>query len=111
LFYPNEFSHVFEKYWDYLGCLDQHPDFESESLYSQYCMTLFSRELSGMATQGTFELRSSAEAKEGDVLAAEHAAVSRLRPIQDGLGYWENVLIQLGGALQIVYRLGTKDYV
>jgi hypothetical protein len=42
----------------------------------------------GTFGQGTFELRPSAEAKEGDVLVAEQAAVSRLRPIQDGLDYW-----------------------
>jgi hypothetical protein len=42
-----------------------------------------------MADQRTFELRPSAEAKEEDVLTAEQAAVSRLRPIQDGLDYWE----------------------
>jgi hypothetical protein len=42
-----------------------------------------------MASQGTFELRPSAEAKVEDVLVAEHAAVSRFRPTQDGLDYWE----------------------
>jgi hypothetical protein len=40
-----------------------------------------------MASQGTF--RPSAEAEEKDVLVAEQAAISRLRPIQDGLDYWE----------------------
>jgi hypothetical protein len=42
-----------------------------------------------MAAQGAFELRPSAEAEEEDVLVAEHAAISRLRPIQDGFDYWE----------------------
>jgi hypothetical protein len=41
-----------------------------------------------MAAQGTFELRASAEAKEQDVTIGEHATVTRLRPVQDGLGYW-----------------------
>jgi hypothetical protein len=72
---------------DYLACLDQHPDFASESEFTQYCMTLFSRGLSGIASQGTFELRPSSEAKDEDVLVAEHAAITRLRPIQDGLDY------------------------
>jgi hypothetical protein len=36
LFYPNEFSHVFEKYWDHLDCLGQHPDFENEPEYTRY---------------------------------------------------------------------------
>jgi hypothetical protein len=30
LFYPTEASHVFEKYWDYLSNLNDHPDFASE---------------------------------------------------------------------------------
>jgi hypothetical protein len=88
LFYPIEYFHVFEKYWDNLACLDQHPDFPNESEYTRYCMTLFAQGLSGIAAQGAFELRPSAEAKEEDVLTSEHAAVSRLRPIQDGLDYW-----------------------
>jgi hypothetical protein len=63
LFYPKEFSRVFEKYWDYLACLDQRLDFANESEYTRYCMTLFSHGLSGMADQGIFELRPSAEAE------------------------------------------------
>jgi hypothetical protein len=89
LLYPNEFSHVFEKYWDHLAGLDRHPDFERESEYPRYCMTLFSRGLSGLVAQGIFELRPSAEAKEEDIMVAEHAATSRSRLIQDGLDYWE----------------------
>jgi hypothetical protein len=52
-------------------------------------MTIFSRVLPRMVAQCTFELRPSAEWKEEDVLVAEHAAVSRLRPIQGSLDYWE----------------------
>jgi hypothetical protein len=70
---------VFEKYWDYLACLGQHPDFANESEYTREGMTLVSQGLSRMASQGTFELRPSSEAKDGDVLVAEHAATSRLR--------------------------------
>jgi hypothetical protein len=89
LFYTKAFFHAFERYWDYLACLDQHPDFKSEVKHTQYCMMFFSQGLSAMAAQGTFELRSSAEAKEDDVETVEHAAVSRLRPIQNGLDYCE----------------------
>jgi hypothetical protein len=39
----NESSHVFEKYWDYLPCLDQRPDFSSEFEYTQCHMLLFSQ--------------------------------------------------------------------
>jgi hypothetical protein len=31
LFYPSEYSHLFEEYWDYLGCLDKHTGFGDES--------------------------------------------------------------------------------
>jgi hypothetical protein len=47
LFYPDESSNVFEKYWNHLGCLDQPLEFESELEYTRYCMTLFSQGLSG----------------------------------------------------------------
>jgi hypothetical protein len=53
------------------------------------------------SAQGTFEWRPSAEAKDGDVLVAEHAAVSQLRPIQDGpdnLGeHWGSATTASGG--------------
>jgi hypothetical protein len=89
LHYPNKFSHVFDKYWDHLSCLDQHPDFASESEYTRHRMTLFSQGISAMASQGTFELRPSAEALLKDVLVTEHSAVSRFRPTQDGPDCWE----------------------
>jgi hypothetical protein len=41
LYYPNEVSHVFEKYWDHVACLDRHLDFQKESEVTQFCMTLF----------------------------------------------------------------------
>jgi hypothetical protein len=55
LFYPNEFSRVFEKHWDYLTCLDQRPDFGSESKDTQYHMSVFSRALSGMSQEAAFD--------------------------------------------------------
>jgi hypothetical protein len=36
-----------------------------------------------------FESRPSADGKQEDVEISEHAAISRLRPIQDGLDYWQ----------------------
>jgi hypothetical protein len=89
LYYPNEFSHAFEKYWGHLNCLDRHPGLAHESEYTRQCMTFFSQGISAMASQGTFELRPSAEAPEKAVPVAEHAAISQLRPIQDGPDCWE----------------------
>jgi hypothetical protein len=42
-----------------------------------------------MAYEDSFEPRPAAEAKQEDVEIAEHAAVYRLRPIQDVLDYWK----------------------
>jgi hypothetical protein len=71
LFYPDAYSHVFEKYWNYLPCLDQHPDPGSESQYTQLHMKAFSEALSLMSLKG-FEV-------------SKDAAISRLLSIQDGL--------------------------
>jgi hypothetical protein len=48
LYYPNESSHVFEKYWDFLPNLCDHPDFTKETPYCQEQMTRFSAALSTM---------------------------------------------------------------
>jgi hypothetical protein len=88
LFCPNDVSDVFEKYWNHLTCLDRHPDFAAESEITQFCMTLFSEGLAKMDAH-FLVLHPSAEAHDKDVLVAEHAAASRLRPIQNGLDCWE----------------------
>jgi hypothetical protein len=80
---------MFEKYGDLLPCLNQHPDFAAESEYTRHCIMLFSQGISWMASHGTFELRPSAEASEKAGLVAEHAAISRLHPIQDVTECWE----------------------
>jgi hypothetical protein len=89
LYYPSESSHVFEKYWDYLSCLDQHPDFPNESPYCQRHMLLFSQAISAMPKSATFVPRPAAEAKQSDLETAEDAALSRLRPIKDGPDQWQ----------------------
>jgi hypothetical protein len=87
LFYAAEYFHVFEKYWDYLPNLEQHPDFESETPFSQDQMKGFSSALSEMDFS-EFMPSISAEAEQSDIETAEEAAISRLRPIQDGLDFW-----------------------
>jgi hypothetical protein len=87
LFYPAEYSHVLEKYWDYLPNLHEHPDFVSESPRSQGSMTRFSSALSQMDLS-EFMPSVTAEATQSEVETAEEAAISRLRPIQDGLDFW-----------------------
>jgi hypothetical protein len=101
-FYPNESSHIFEKYWDCLSSLDQHPDFAGESPYCRYHMILSSHALSAMPGEDAFDTRPVADAKKSDVEISEDAGVSRLRPIQDGLDYWQenrsSAATGLGGA-------------
>jgi hypothetical protein len=80
---------VFEKYWNYLPDLAQHPDFASESPFCQEQMNRFSSALSTMDLS-EFQPSVAAEAKQSDLETAEDAAISRLRPIQDGLDPWEN---------------------
>jgi hypothetical protein len=88
LFDPTEASHVFEKYWDYLTCLPDHPDFASESPYCQEHMAKFSYALASMRHK-SWTPKSTAESKQSDIHIAEEAALSRLRPIPDGPDQWE----------------------
>jgi hypothetical protein len=83
LFYPTEASHIFEKYWDYLTRMDEHPDFASETPICQERMVQFSRALSKLRTSNWTPL-STAEAHDKHVQVAQEAALSRLRPIPDG---------------------------
>jgi hypothetical protein len=46
LFYPAEYSHVFEKYWDHLANPEDHTEFCQESEFTQGCMKHFSSALS-----------------------------------------------------------------
>jgi hypothetical protein len=87
LFYRAEFLHIFEKYWDCLPNLHDHPDFNSESPFSQEEMKRFSSALSTM-NLSEFMPSVAAEAKQSDIETAKEAAISRLRQIQDGLDFW-----------------------
>jgi hypothetical protein len=66
LFYPSEASHILEKYWHDLSCLDQHPDFASEAPYCQQHVTKFSKALAAMKKNMSFIPRPVAEAKQSD---------------------------------------------
>jgi hypothetical protein len=80
LYYPDEFSHVIEKYWNFLPALDQQPEFPQETSYCQEHMIKFSAALS-KSRLDEFQPNPVAEAKQVDVEIAEDAAVSRLLPI------------------------------
>jgi hypothetical protein len=100
---------VFEKYWDYLPCLDQHLNFGSESQYTQHNTWLFSEALSRMSFDDAFEHKRAPEAKQTDIEISEDAAIARLRLIQDLSGRSTgNVRTYLGGALREEILNGTK---
>jgi hypothetical protein len=87
LYYPAEFSHIFEKYWNHLPNLYEHPDFTSETPFCQEQMNRFSEALSTMDLSDLQPL-VSAEALAKNVETVEDAAISRLRLVQDGLDFW-----------------------
>jgi hypothetical protein len=86
LYYPSEFSHVFEKYWDYLNDPQSHPDC-SESDFTKAVMTEFTCALSQMDVS-SFEPLVDAEARQSSLDIAHEAAISRLCIAQDAIDYW-----------------------
>jgi hypothetical protein len=87
LFYPAEYSHVFEKYWDNIDCQLNHPVFSQESPFTQACMRLYTTALSSLNC-ADFTPQVHAEAEDSDVRTATDAAISRLLPIPDGPDLW-----------------------
>jgi hypothetical protein len=87
LFYIVEASHIFEKYWNHLTCLDEHPGFASESPICRERMAQFSRALAKLRHKNWIP-KSTAEAQERDLKIAEEASLSRLRPIPDRPDQW-----------------------
>jgi hypothetical protein len=86
--FPPEFSHVFEKYWDYLENLEEHPEFDQETSFTQARMKRFSVALSTL-DNSDFAPQVPSEAKHSQVVAPEEAAISRPCPVQDGYDFWE----------------------
>jgi hypothetical protein len=87
LFYPSEFSHVFEKYSVNIDCPLNHPEFSQESPFTHECMKLYRTALSSLNC-ADFTPQVHAEAKDSDVRIATDATTSRLLPILDGPGLW-----------------------
>jgi hypothetical protein len=97
LFYPAEYSHVFEKYWQYLDKPETHPELSQASPFTQECMTQYSVSL-GQLNCDSFEPLVHAEAKDSDIGIATEAAMSRLFPIQDGPDLWSSVTQEDGSS-------------
>jgi hypothetical protein len=86
LYHQAAFSHVFEKYWDYLNAPLTYPDC-SESNCTNAAMSELSSALSQM-NLSSFEPRVDAEAKQSSLDIAQEAALSRGCIVEDAADYW-----------------------
>jgi hypothetical protein len=89
LYYPDEFSHIVHKYWNYLFNLPIHPDFVNESPICKERMTMFSEALRKFKRTKNWAPQPCAEAPDKGLRIAQEAACSRVRPIADGPNQWE----------------------
>jgi hypothetical protein len=86
LFFPAEYTHVMEQYWDYLDDPTKHPDVKVDALYyaqmQQYTAAVSSMDFSD------FEPQPADVAPEKSQRVAGLAALSRRCLIQDACDYW-----------------------
>jgi hypothetical protein len=85
LYYPPEFGHVFEKYWDYLDDPTKHPD-QDMSSHSRDSMTAMADALRDMDLSSWIP-QPDTEVSEKSLRIARTAAMSRRCPIMDGVDY------------------------
>jgi hypothetical protein len=85
LYFPAAYTHVFQKYWDYLNDPVKHPDC-NETEFTNYAMSEFASALSVM-NLSSFEPSVDAEALDKAYRVAHNAATSRKCPIQDASDY------------------------
>jgi hypothetical protein len=87
LYYPAEFGHIFEQYWDYLDDPRKCPNADAESSFTQVCFKVFATALSSMELND-FEPLVDSETDQSHVEIAKTAALSHLRLIQDACNFW-----------------------
>jgi hypothetical protein len=88
LYYPPEYGHIFEKYWDVLNDPTQHPD-QDMSSHSRDSMKAMADALSRMDVSDWIP-QPDTEVSEKSQRIARTAALSRRRPIMDGVDYWKS---------------------
>jgi hypothetical protein len=86
LYYPAEYTHVFQKYWDYLNNPVSHPDC-SETDHTKNSMSRMASAIASMSLS-LWEPQVDAEAPDKSSRVAHKAALSRKCPIQDAANYW-----------------------
>jgi hypothetical protein len=86
LFFPAEFTHIVEKYWDVLDDPSSHPDADPNAHYFS-SMKSMSEALSSMI-RDTLEPQPDSLAPDKSQRVARLAALSRRCSIQDAVDYW-----------------------
>jgi hypothetical protein len=86
IYFPAAYTHVFQKYSDYLNDPVQHPDCH-ETEFTKDGMREMVSALSSM-NLSSFEPKVDAEAPDNSCRVALLAATSRKCPIQDATDYW-----------------------
>jgi hypothetical protein len=87
LYYPAEYTHVFEKYWDVLNDPTQHPD----GVESSHCFASMKAMAEALAPMSLYswEPQPDSMPPEKSQRIARTAALSRRCPIQDAVDYWK----------------------
>jgi hypothetical protein len=114
LFYPAEYTHVFQKYWDVSNDPLQHPESSVETDRTKSWMQDMSRALSEFDVSN-WDPQPSDVAPEKSQRVAHDGAVSRRYPIQDSVDYWPTPAEQVSeeesmiAAGKISGRAGGQD--
>jgi hypothetical protein len=74
LYYPDEFTHVIQKYWEHLFDRPSHPDFRNESTICQERMAIFSQAMKTFKKTKNWMPQPCAEAPEKGLRIAQEAA-------------------------------------
>jgi hypothetical protein len=92
LYYPPEYGHLMEKYWDVLNDPIQHPD-QDMSAHSRDSMIAMAEALRPM-TLDNWTPQPDTEVSEKSQRVARTAALSRRCPIMDAHDYWSSIADQ-----------------
>jgi hypothetical protein len=114
LFYPAEYTHVFQKYWDVLNDPLQHSESRVETDRTKSFMFDMARALEDKVLDN-WEPQPSELASERAQRIAHDGALSRRFPIQDSVDYWSEPQEQaveeesMIASSSIIGRAGCQD--
>jgi hypothetical protein len=89
LFFPTEYTHVIEKYWDVLDDPSKHPEADKNAHYFDSMVHMVAA-LAPMSCE-SWEPQPDSVAPEKSQRVARIAALSRRCPVQDAVDYWRSL--------------------